>query len=62
MPFDLRELAKVRPEVAGARWVAPDYLREDRSANSPWASQWNRSDLADLHRGLELRQSRLRRR
>lgn len=58
--FDLKALAKARPEVAGARWTAPDYLREDRSANSPWASQWDRSDLAGLHRGLELRHNRLR--
>jgi hypothetical protein len=60
-PYDLSLLAKARPEVAGVRWVAPDYLREDRSANSPWAQQWDRSDLASLHQGLELRQSRLRR-
>lgn len=51
-PFDLRKLAAVRPDVAGSRWVAPDYLRDDRSANSPWASQWGRSDLAGLHRSL----------
>jgi hypothetical protein len=60
-PYEVSALAKARPEVAGAHWVAPDYLREDRSANSPWAQQWGRSDLASLHRGLELRRSRLRR-
>ena len=41
-----------RPEVASARWVAPDYLRDDQSGNSPWAAQWDRSDLGSLHRRL----------
>ncbi len=59
--FNLTELAKLRPQVASARWVAPDYLRQDRSSNSPWASQWDRADLAGLHRGLELRKNRSRR-
>jgi hypothetical protein len=60
-PFDLKGLAKARPEIAGSRWIAPDYLREDRSSNSPWASQWDRSDLAEVHRRLELRRSKIRR-
>lgn len=51
-PYDVSALAKARPQVAGARWVAPDYLRDDRSSSSPWASQWGRSDLAQLHRSL----------
>lgn len=50
--YDVRNLAKARPEIAGARWVAPDYLRSDRSSDSPWASHWGRSDLAGLHRKL----------
>ncbi|WP_344697391.1 PilZ domain-containing protein [Sphingomonas rosea] len=51
-PYDLKKLAEARPEIAAARWVAPDYLRDDRAANSPWASQWGRSDLAGLQRSL----------
>lgn len=61
-PYDLTALADARPEVAGVRWVAPDYLRDDRSANSPWSKQWGRSDLDGLHRSLELRRSPVRKR
>ncbi|GLR46320.1 PilZ domain-containing protein [Sphingomonas astaxanthinifaciens] len=61
-PYDLNQLAEVRPKMAAARWVAPDYLREDRSTNSPWASQWGRSDLGDLHRSLEATRAAIRRR
>lgn len=50
--FDLAQLAAARPEITSARWVAPDYLRTDRSAMSPWASQWGRIDLAGLQRYL----------
>ena len=52
-PYDLSQLAKARPQVTGAQWTPPDYLREDRSANSPWASQWGRADLGRLHRFLK---------
>jgi len=55
VPFDLANLAKAKPEVTGPRWVAPDYLRVDQSASSPWAKQWGRKDLAGLHRSLEQR-------
>ncbi|WP_300974774.1 PilZ domain-containing protein [Sphingomonas sp. LHG3406-1] len=55
VPYDLRQLAEARPEVAGPRWIAPDYLRDDRSSNSPWASQWNRGDVTALHRALQRR-------
>jgi hypothetical protein len=55
VPYDLAKLAKSKPEVAGPRWVAPDYLRVDQSASSPWAKQWGRKDLAGLHRSLEQR-------
>lgn len=49
VPYDVAALAKARPEVAAAKWVAPAYLREDRSGSSPWATQWGRSDLGRLH-------------
>lgn len=51
-PYDLRQLAAARPEVASARWVAPDYLRDVPQGNSPWAKQWGRSDLGTLQRRL----------
>lgn len=60
-PYDVSALANARPEVAGARWTAPDYLREDRSS-SPWASQWGRSDLGNLHRALEATRAAIKRR
>jgi hypothetical protein len=50
--YDLRRLASARPEVASARWVAPDYLRDVSQGNSPWAKQWGRSDLNSLQRRL----------
>jgi hypothetical protein len=56
-PYDLKRLAAARPEVTGARWVAPDYLRDVPSGNSPWASQWGRSDLGAMHQALEQRRS-----
>ncbi|GAA4015755.1 hypothetical protein GCM10022280_13200 [Sphingomonas swuensis] len=51
-PYELSRLAEARPEVASARWVAPAYLRDDRTGSSPWAAQWERHDLASLHRKL----------
>jgi hypothetical protein len=62
VPYDLSALANARPEVAGARWKAPDYLREDKGGNSPWADQWGRSDLSQVHRALEITRSMIRRR
>lgn len=50
--FDLQLLASATPTVADRRWVAPDYLRESHSANGPWAQQWGRSDLEEIHRKL----------
>ena len=53
-PFDLQVLASAKPSVAGHRWLMPDYLRESRSASGPWAKQWGRSDLGELHHRLGL--------
>jgi hypothetical protein len=51
-PFDLQLLAASKPVVASQRWVAPDYLRDSHSAHGPWAKQWGRSDLDEMHRNL----------
>ena len=51
-PFDLQNLAAARPSIASQRWVAPDYLRDSHSSNGPWAKQWGRSDLGELHSRL----------
>lgn len=47
--FDVAALAKVRPELTGAQWVVPDYLRLDKNTVSPWADRWERVDLRELH-------------
>ena len=60
-PFDLQRLAKARPELAGPRWVAPDYLRDDSNGNSPWAAQWGRMDLDRLHKSLRIGKKDIRR-
>lgn len=51
-PFDLQNLAAARPSLASQRWVAPDYLRDSHSAHGPWAKQWGRSDLGEIHSHL----------
>ncbi|HVF84076.1 MAG TPA: PilZ domain-containing protein [Sphingomicrobium sp.] len=51
-PFDLANLAKSRPQLAASRWSKPAYLRDGSSESSPWASEWGRLTLADLHKTL----------
>jgi hypothetical protein len=52
-PFDLRVLAAARPEVAPQRWDKPSYLDLSSGQASPWASEWERSDLGTLQSDLE---------
>lgn len=52
-PFDLDRLARCRPEIAPAHWAKPDYLRDDSSESSPWAAQWGRLSISELHRTLK---------
>jgi hypothetical protein len=47
-PFDLAQLANVRPEVLPPRWEQPAYLKANSSSGSPWADGWNRMSLSDL--------------
>ena len=47
-PFNLALLARSKPEVAPARWAKPDYLRDDSTESSPWASRWNRLTVSEL--------------
>lgn len=51
--FDLMRLASVRPQVTPGRWTKPDYLHDESTATSPWASQWGRLSLPELHRTLK---------
>jgi hypothetical protein len=52
-PFDLALLAAAKPDVAGQRWDKPSYLDLSSGQASPWASEWERSPLADLRDELE---------
>ena len=50
--FDVRKLAKARPEVASADWVMPDYLKPDGKAPVPAVEPWRRATLEELSRSL----------
>jgi hypothetical protein len=51
-PYDLGQLAKAKPEIAGSRYVASDHLRDAGRGDSPWSSQSDRPDLGALQRRL----------
>ena len=50
--FDLTRLADTKPEIAPSRWAKPDYLRDDSTESSPWASRWNRLTVGELRQTL----------
>lgn len=50
--FDLRLLAQAKPEVAPSRWVKPEYLRDESTESSPWASEWGRLTVDELRSTL----------
>jgi len=52
-PFDLHELARSRPEVAGSDWQPPSYLDTGTSSGSPWSNEWGRMSLGELRQQLE---------
>jgi hypothetical protein len=52
-PFDLHELARSRPEVAGSNWVPPSYLDTSVSSDSAWNKEWDRMSLGELRQHLE---------
>jgi hypothetical protein len=52
-PFDLHELSRSRPQVAGADWQPPSYLEAEVSNGSPWGDYWGRVSLGELRRDLE---------
>lgn len=51
-PFDLSALSRAKPQVAPARWVAPDYLRVTGQP-SPWDKHWQRLSLGKLSEELD---------
>jgi hypothetical protein len=51
--FDMSQLARSRPEVATAKWVAPDYLRSSGSKVARSGANWGRLSLGQLRQQLE---------
>ncbi len=51
--FDMTQLARSRPEVAPAKWVAPDYLRAAGSKVARSGANWGRVSLGQLRQQLE---------
>ena len=51
--FDMAQLARSRPEVAPAKWVAPDYLRSAGSKVARSGANWGRVSLGQLRQQLE---------
>lgn len=50
--FDIARLAAAKPKLAPGRWAKPEYLRDESPDSSPWASQWGRLSLSELHKTL----------
>ena len=50
--FDIRKLAVCKPEVAPRKWAKPEYLRDESTDTSPWASEWGRLSVKELRRTL----------
>lgn len=51
--FDLRDLARARPEVTPAHWDPPAYLETEAKNASPWGDYWGRSSISQLRQDLE---------
>ena len=49
-PFDLRDLARSRPDVAGSHWEPPTYLEGVEGGSD---EQWGRMSLGQLRQELE---------
>jgi hypothetical protein len=52
-PFDLRDLARARPQVTPAHWNPPSYLEGEPDKDSPWAEHWRRMSVGELRQELE---------
>ncbi len=51
-PFDLHDLARSRPRLAGAEWTPPDYLADDGAEADP-DNHWGMMSLGQLRHQLE---------
>lgn len=52
-PFDLDELAKLRPDLTPYRWVKPAFLERDAGESTPWDEEWSRMSVEELQTKLE---------
>ena len=52
-PYDMKQLARAKPELASVNWESPSYLATGEKGGSAWAKEWGRSSLADLKADLE---------
>lgn len=52
-PFDLDELAKLRPDLTPYRWKKPDFLEREALESTPWDEEWSRIPIEDLQEKLE---------
>jgi hypothetical protein len=52
-PFDLDDLAKLRPDLTPYRWVKPAFLEQDARESTPWDEEWSRMSVEELQTKLE---------
>jgi hypothetical protein len=52
-PFELHDLTRSRPQLAGSHWEPPAYLETGNKSESPWGEHWGRMSLGDLRTQLE---------
>ncbi len=52
-PYDMKQLARAKPEIAPVNWECPSYLANPDQGSSAWAKEWGRASLADLKSDLE---------
>lgn len=52
-PFELHDLARSRPQLAGSQWDPPAYLETGNRSESPWGEHWGRMSLGELRTQLE---------
>ena len=51
--YDMKQLAKAKPELASVNWESPSYLANADQRSSAWAKEWGRASLSDLKADLE---------
>jgi len=51
--YDMKQLAKAKPELASVNWQSPSYLANTDQGSSAWAQEWGRASLSELKADLE---------